>query len=317
MVGMAMVLVVLGHMSVPFAPDWYNAGLHSWIYRFHMELFVFLSAFLIRYSYKGGNYFRYIGRKARKFLPPFLLVGLAVAAAKMWSAGIAKGDAWGYIGWQLKMLCLYPMRSEASFLWYIYLLMGYYIVSPLVIRFPSWLKRLLCIGAMGLPLLGASHLLGGYLFCKYTFFYFLGLLCAEGWEELRGMKTWLIGLLGVPFVVWSVMFLTGRETFVEVGPAGYNILSGCLSLPFFYFLARLISGAGWLTQWLSRVSKDCFWIYLMQMFVIWGIAFGVRYAGWEGMPFLVFIAVSLPIAILLPIGCARLSEKVGAIKLKK
>lgn len=327
MVGLAMIFVVLGHMSFPFSPSWYNDGLHAWIYRFHMEVFVFLSAFLIRYSYKGvstvGDYFKYEGRKLRKFFIPFLLVGLVVALAKAWSYDIVKSEIWGYMWESLKCLLLYPMASEASFLWYIYVLFGYYLISPLVFKFPSWLKMLLCLLCMGLPLLGANHLLGGYMFCKYTFFYFLGVLCAEGWEQLRDMKTWLIGLLSLPFVLWSVKYIlfclnpTQEGTFLEVGPQGYDILSGCIALPFFYFLARILSHLKFTSKILCRISKDCFWIYLFQMFIGWGGAYALKFAGVEEtFPFVAFIIICSLLCLSIPIGIAWLSNKIGAITLK-
>lgn len=326
MVALAMIFVVLGHMSFPFAPSWYNDAMHPWIYRFHMEVFVFLSAFLIRYSFKGthslGDYLRYIGRKFKKFFIPFLLVGVAIAMAKAWTYGIAKGDILPFTGQTIKTLLLYPMWSEASFLWYIYILFGYYLISPLVIRCPSWLKMTLCLGSMFLPLLGLNHFLGGYLFCKYTFFYFLGILCAEGWEQLKDLKTWLVGLLSLPFVLWSIKYIlfcnnpTSQGTFLEMGPA-YDVLSGCLALPFFYFLSRIIEPLRGLTLVSTRISKDCFWIYLMQMFVLWGCAYSLDLLGIHGGPFVLFILISAPLAIAIPIGCSWLSQKVGKTTLKK
>lgn len=327
MVGLTMNLVVLGHMSFPFAPDWYNNAIHEWIYRFHMEVFVFLSAFLIRYSFKGVSswvdYIKYVGRKFKKFFIPFLLVGLVVALSKAWSYGIVKSEIWGYMWESLKCLLLYPMRSEASFLWYIYVLFGFYLVSPLVIKFPSWIKMILCILSMGLPLLGANHFLGGYLFCKYTFFYFLGILCAEGWEQLRDIKTWIIGLLSVPFLLWSFKYMSSclnpdiEGTFLEIGPQGFDILSGCLALPFLYFVARLIKKVNWISSILTQISKDCFWIYLLQMFVLWACAFGFDYLGNKSFPFWIFMAISTILAISIPIGCSWLSRKTLLIGTKK
>ena len=96
MVGLAMVMVVLGHQSFSFSPSWYTHGLHEWIYRFHMEVFVFLSAFLIRYSYKGVSslkeYVAYEGRKLKKFMVPFVVVGMVVAAVQAWDEGLGGVD---------------------------------------------------------------------------------------------------------------------------------------------------------------------------------------------------------------------------------
>lgn len=328
MVGLAMIFVVLGHQSFDFAPNWYNFSMHDWIYRFHMEVFIFLSSFLIRYSYKEIHslieYLRYIGRKFKKFFIPFLLVGVAVAGAKAWNAGLAKADFWNVLWQSVRGLLLYPMASEASFLWYIYVLFGFYLVSPLVFKLPSWLKMTLCVLSMALPLVHAGHFLGGFLFCKYTFFYFLGVVCAEDFDQLQNIKTWVLGLLSVPFLFWSVRYMMWRShpelgsTFVEVGPQGYDILTGCMALPLFYFLARLLEHCSWTTTVLARISADCFWIYLLQMFVAWGCAYGFTATGWNDIvPFWVFIIVSGTLSIAFPILCSWTSTKVDTIGRKQ
>jgi fucose 4-O-acetylase-like acetyltransferase len=77
MQGMAMIMVVIGHHMFTFMPRWYE-DLHTYIYLFHMPFFMFISGFLIRYSYKGvssvSGYLYYVGRKAKKFVPYILLV---------------------------------------------------------------------------------------------------------------------------------------------------------------------------------------------------------------------------------------------------
>lgn len=324
MVGIAMIFVVLGHQSFDGVPEWYANGLHEWIYRFHMEAFVFLSAFIIRYSYKGvhslGEYVAYVGKKLKKFFIPFLLVGVVVALAGAWSRGVEKAELGGLMVQQLKLLLLYPMQSEASFLWYIYILFGYYLISPLIFKLPRWVKMTLCVLSMGLPLLGCGHFLGGYLFCKYTFFYFLGVICAEGIEELRGLKTWVIGLVSVPFVIWSVRYIWSRmnpeigNSFVEVGPEGFDIFSGCMALPFFYLCGRLIEKVKWLAAPLAQISKDCFWIYLLQMFVAWGCMYVVLWIN-RPFPFALFLVISSVLCIAVPMGARWLSQKLALLHL--
>lgn len=51
MQGFAMALVVLGHHLFTFLPAWYKE-MHTYIYMFHMPFFMFISGFLIHYSYK-------------------------------------------------------------------------------------------------------------------------------------------------------------------------------------------------------------------------------------------------------------------------
>lgn len=70
MQGLAMLLVVIGHHLLDFMPDGYGR-FHSWLYIFHMPYFIFLSGFLIAYSYKGEQYVKYIYRRFRKFFIPY------------------------------------------------------------------------------------------------------------------------------------------------------------------------------------------------------------------------------------------------------
>lgn len=319
MIGIAMILVVLGHQTVPFSPRWYDEGLHEWIYMFHMELFMFLSAFLIRYSYRGvksvGDYGRYIWRKFVKFFVPFLVIGLVVSLASAYERGVAMDNMWGVALDSLRRLLLYPIYSDASFLWYIYILFGFYLVSPLVIMLPRWVKMVLCVATLALPLLNAGQLLGAGLFCKYAFFYMLGILCGEGYEELRNVKTWVWGLLAIPFAVWSVLVFIARlggqlsYPWLTVAPWQFHIVEPCLALPFFYFLGRLLTQVGWVNKVLSAISHDCFWIYLLQMFVVWTCYFALQGMGFEGRcPFWLFLIVSTVLGIAVPMAVERVSR---------
>ena len=328
MVGLAMVMVVLGHQSFSFSPSWYTHGLHEWIYRFHMEVFVFLSAFLIHYSYKGVSslkeFVAYEGRKLKKFMVPFVVVGMVVAAVQAWDEGLGGVDFWHRMWEQARQLFMYPMQSDASFLWYIYVLFGFYLVSPLVFKLPRWAKMALCLLSIGLPLVRCGYMFAGALFCRYAFFYFLGVLCAEGLDELRGVKTWVLGLLSLPFVVWSVRYMAAclhpelGSTFIEDGPEGFDILTGCMALPCCYLLARLIEKCSWLTAVMARISQDCFWIYLLQMFVAWSCAYAFDAMGLVTVcPFWVFFIVSSALSILFPIGIKRMSVLLPISKNKK
>ncbi len=316
MVGLAMIFVVLGHQSFDFSPRWYSQGVHEWIYMFHMEVFMFLSAFLIRYSYKGVSsvkqYLQYVGRKFVKFFIPFLIIGLTVSLSKAYAMGLDVNVMWTAVASVLKTLVLYPMYSDASFLWYIYVLFGFYIISPLVIAMPKWLKMALCVAALALQLLPAGHLLGSFLFCKYTFFYMLGILCGEGVDDFQAIKTWVWGCLSVPFIVWSVMVLVARigggmdYEWLLVAPWQYHVIEPCLAIPFFYFFARLVRPIGWVNKMLSIISVNCFWIYLLQMFVIWACVYAVEVSGIK-CPFWLFMLMSTVFAIVIPIAVQKIS----------
>ena len=310
MIGVAMILVVLGHFSIGSEPAWYHT-LHNWIYSFHMQMFLFLSAFLVRYTYKpvgdAAGYFKYIWRKFVKFFLPFFLVDIAVALL----ACVFKNAefSWPYVGRSIKTLLLYPRWSEASFLWYIYILFGYYLVSPLFFRLPQWVRVLCCVGAMFLPMLDAGQTLAAYDFSRYTFFYCLGVLCAEWIEEIRSVKPWMWGLLSVPFLAYTywVFAESGAIGFEHTQLEWWYIVTGTASLPFFYLLAMALEKTVVTSKALTLISKDCYWIYLLQMFVIWGFTLITLESE---MSFTTIFVLATLLAIGLPVLLAEMTRRV-------
>ena len=78
--GIAIFLVVLGHLTLKSRPDnieWYII-LESAIYKFHMYFFMFLSGFVMYYSFPviGSRieYTRYVKKKFIRLIPAFLLL---------------------------------------------------------------------------------------------------------------------------------------------------------------------------------------------------------------------------------------------------
>jgi fucose 4-O-acetylase-like acetyltransferase len=113
--GIAMVWVIIGHHLFDFMPTIYHS-IHYYIYSFHMPFFIFISSFLIAYSYKELSYRTYIYRKFHKFFLPYVLVGIIVIALS------ALKEGFKIIPSNLLYLIFSPKQSEATFLWYIYLL---------------------------------------------------------------------------------------------------------------------------------------------------------------------------------------------------
>ena len=316
MIGLAMTLVVLGHASIGKVPYWYSHGLHNWIYSFHMELFLFLSAFLIRYTYKGVKspleYGKYIWRKFKKFFIWFILIGMAVALLACPMKGITLSA--DYVWYSLRTLLLYPRYSEASFLWYIYILFGYYLISPLFFRMPQWGRVLICVATLFLPMLPEGHFLAAFDFCQYSFFYCLGVLCAEWIDEIRGVKLWQWGLMSVPFVAWTAwVFSLGMEIGFEHPQLGWwHIVTGVSAIPFFYLIAMALKKVKPVNKALTLISKNCYWIYLFQMFIIWGIFWVIQKTGLLGsISFTVFIIIASLLAIAMPIAIAEFIRFAG------
>ena len=316
MIGLAMTLVVLGHASIGKVPYWYSHGLHNWIYSFHMELFLFLSAFLIRYTYKGVKspleYGKYIWRKFKKFFIWFILIGIAVALLACPMKGITLSA--DYVWYSLRTLLLYPRYSEASFLWYIYILFGYYLISPLFFQMPQWGRVLICVATLFLPMLPEGHFLAAFDFCQYSFFYCLGVLCAEWIEEIRSAKLWQWGLMSVPFVAWTAwVFSEGMQIGFEHPQLGWwHIVTGASAIPFFFLISMALKKIKSVNKTLTLISKDCYWIYLLQMFIIWGIFWVIQKTGLLGsISFTVFIIIASLLALAIPIAIAEFIRFAG------
>lgn len=319
MVGLAMLFVVVGHLSVGFEPRWYSVGLHSWIYSFHMEMFFFLSAFLIRYTYKGIQspleYAKYIWRKFKKFFVWFFIIGMTVSiiAPLFRHEPLSASSLWQ----SLRTLLLYPRWSEASFLWYIYVLFGFYLISPLFFRLPQLWQVLCCIAAMFLAMHNGGSLFAADEFCQYTFFYCFGVLCAEWIDEIRSFKLWMWASLSTPFIAFSIwVFTAGYNmgfTFRQL--QWWTLVTGMSSLPFFYFVTTGIQKVKSLSNAFSAISRNCYIIYLLQMFVIWTCTWAIKQFGLtDTIPFIVFMAVTSTMAILIPIAIAHFYRKLTANK---
>ena len=133
MQGIAMILVVLGHLLVGnFVPAWYSDVVRGYLYSFHMALFFFISGFLAMYSYRPissyQGYHDYVMRKFKKFFPPFIVIGGLCLLLSMESGE----NYWRKLGESFWQLFLAPRTSNAGYLWYIYLLFFFYCLIPVL-----------------------------------------------------------------------------------------------------------------------------------------------------------------------------------------
>lgn len=294
MQGTAMVLVVLGHHLFDFMPEWYGR-MYYWLYTFHMPLFVFISGFLVRYSYKGvkgvAEYRTYVGKRFRKFAIPYIIVGV-VCALLSWN--FRDVDV---LLTNLAYLIVAPKLGEARFLWYIYLLFVFYMIAPLVFnakRVVRW-----CVMAVVLYLsiyyIPSNYACADY-FTRYFIFFLLGTSVAENYAVVKRMDVrWSIVPL-VLFVVMSVWhFLYGYNALLEY-------MLQWVGIPAFLCVAWVIGKMPLMRDVLVGISKNCFVIYLLHMFVIQGVAVLLRLSGmgltaYTAIPYLLLstaLAISVP-----------------------
>lgn len=72
--GFAILLVVIGHIYLPYTREASNHPVAQMIYSFHMPLFFFISGFLCEFTHKieKNGYLNFVWRKAIALLVPYL-----------------------------------------------------------------------------------------------------------------------------------------------------------------------------------------------------------------------------------------------------
>lgn len=263
MQGIAMFLVVLGHHLFNFMPHWYGQ-LFKWIYTFHMPLFIFISGFLVRYSYKGirswGEYRPYIIKRIKKFVPPFLIVG-AVCTLMSWD--FKDTDA---LLTKLSYLFIAPRHSEVTFLWYIYTLFVFYCISPIIFNAKSWVKGVIFV----LSLYLSKNFIHIYYFnidyiTRYFIFFLCGALVAKYYWQIMQYKKTIISLCTAAlaiFVFMSAVFFTNDFTPIQ------KYIMQWLGIPTFILVAYLLKKWSVASKAFTWISVNCFGIYLLHMFFI-------------------------------------------------
>ncbi len=311
MQGIAMLWVIIGHHLLDFMPLIYKS-VHYYIYSFHMPLFIFISSFLIVYSYKEISYKDYVYRKFRKFFIPYALVGGLVIGLTAMRYGI------DIVFKNILYLLVSPKQSEATFLWYIYLLFFLYALYPFCVRgvqkFKIYFEFLLLLIGVYFYLypIQISILCIDY-FTKYFLFYVLGLVAAWHFSFL---KMYLNVLKIIGLISFFLFVILTTYVFVQSRNSIYLML--CFSaIPAMYGLANILKFIPSIKKVLINISKNCFHIYLLHMFFIQGIAwvfmkvYACKIESVEIMFF--YIVISTTISIIGPIVLFKLYDK---LKLK-
>lgn len=305
MQGMAMLLVVFGHHLLGFMPDGYGK-FHNWLYIFHMPLFISISGFLIAYSYKGEQYGAYICRRFRKFFIPYVIIGIIITLLASLKYGAAS------IGNNLLNLLVSPKQSEATFLWYIYLLFFLYALYPLI-NFLQRKNLVLCnAGLVIIGILAFIFPVKEQLFCldyfsRYFIFYAIGIVAVSCIDLIKrhyriSMTAGIISL--VCFITISMFIFNGGGNHSR-----YSWLLSFLVIPAMYAISCGIKYFPRIRNTLVSVSKNCFYIYLLHMFFVQGLAFMFTKIYRDGLSpagAAVYIIISSIISITGSIYCFRL-----------
>ena len=287
MQGLAMVLVIIGHHLFDFMPGEYRLC-HTYIYTFHMPFFISISGFLIAYSYKNVNYGTYIAKKFHKFFLPYIIVGLVITLL----AAIKLG--WDTVPENLIALIIAPKQSEATFLWYIYLLFIFYMIYPVLDyvkkRKDKWLYVIYVIGIV----LYLFPVESGIL-CLV--FFIIGIITAWHFRQLKEHVT-SIYYLSIVFLLFFIL----ASIFYLKGEYSIRILLPFLSIPALYSICLLLIKMPVIRKTLVYISRNCFKIYLVHMFFIQAAASVIMYlfhvSTLSVLQSVVFVVISSTISII-------------------
>ena len=290
--GMAMLLVVLGHHWLDFMPDWYH-HLHYYLYLFHMPLFIFISGFLIRYSYKGvdnlNEYKTYVFKRVKKFIPMYFFVGILCIFL---STDIKNPlvETYDFIN-----LMIDPKASPATFLWYIYMLFVYYCLAPLLFRLSKGLLTFIFI----LSILGFIFPSENSLFCidyftKYSVFFLFGVLVASRYDDFRCFlkKTYLTFLLFFIFLSIFHFNIDYCLTLEKVIP--------WIAIPAFGCITLWVHNSYFLCKFFTYISIHCFSIYLFHMFFVQAIAVVIEKncSNFSTLHYILYLMMSIFVSIM-------------------
>lgn len=291
----ALLFVILGHCSVSFAPPWYDA-LKTWIYSFHMGVFFFISGFLMHYTKKPminiSDYFRLIGEKFKKFAIPFVILGILLSLIPLAQHHFSTKALRTALN-----LFYRPTSSYVIFLWFIYVLFEFYLVTPLISHYYNSTIILFLLMAIWLSLGQINNkLFAIHLFSRHFIFLLLGIISAENINLLRRIPRLPVYAAAIFFLYLSIFH-----------PGLFYPASGFLALPFMLALS-------WICAPLLRphhtiiehISRNCFGIYLYQMIAIQILAKLFTHLPTPSRLFPLFLILTIPTAIVFSLAVIRI-----------
>jgi len=259
-IGIAIILVVYGHLLFNVRDlDWF-VNSRKLIYKFHMPLFMFFSGFLMSYTYKPiknrDEYFVFLKKKIKKFLPPYLLFSFVFLVFDHFFYGFTITE----LKETVVSTFLYPAEGSAGFLWYVYVLLEFYVVFPLLmIIAKNHLFKLLLFSIL-LQFIKVPELFGLNFFVFYLVFIVLGIIATKNLV----MYYKYLSKLGVIFAAQFIIILTLTSLdYIQIP----KMIIGLSSIPAVHFISLKLMTTKFNKQ-LMHIGQHSFYIYLMNTLIM-------------------------------------------------
>ncbi len=293
-----MILVVFGHHSfTDIIPSWYEKA-HSYIYQFHMPMFMFLSGLLVHYSYKPvtsfESYKEYITKRFTKFFIPYFVIGLVLSLLIFFTN---KPD-YSYLIRAIWYLLLYPKFSESQFLWYLYVLFIFYLVSPYIFNISHDFRIIFLFISFCFTLLKFDTIFSADLIGRHLFFFLYGILVSEHYTDYCQfiLKKGLLFIILFIFLSFLYIFPLSVK-YIDIP---FQLLS-ILGINAFLYLSSLIKGYK-IRMIFVPVGVHTFYVYLLNMLIIQSYYYFLKVFGlFKSLGFNTFVVTSTLLAIIIPI----------------
>lgn len=299
--GFAIILVVFGHVYYHNVPLGYTY-IRTFIYSFHMPLFMFVSGFLAYISManiKQESFFNFALRRFDRLLVPFFIIAIFVASAKYIFGQYMNVNKQVNELEDFFRIVYNTERSPALFVWYLFVVFVYSIFVRLVSSIKYFIVFNIILGIIlhAIWLYTRFNSINiDYLYidriCMYYIFFSIGLMAAKYNKIWIKIASLLIIPCCLTFVYIMMNPLGSDVRYIVVGPAAILIFSFI-----FYSYDSNVS------YYLNKIGEHTLVIYLLNMFFIGiyiniiHIIFGVNYIGWTHIFFITVIGCAGPVVV--------------------
>lgn len=267
-------LVVIGHSFYGY-PDNF---VFTWIYSYHMPLFVFISGYLFYYtlSRRGGiskvtlygeNGFIY--RKVKRLLIPYVFISSLAFFPKILLSSFADRSIEASWVMYAKML-LYPHQNVIIFFWFLPTIFFIFMVVMYSVHISKYLKYsmpsltylfILLLFHLFNPFAWIGFLnIGGV--CYYLFYFILGYYFCEKKMEQRFLKRYILGLcctLSLSLLFIYIPSFIGKDVLMAINGIALSLFLGQIYIKYEWTFLHHLFGASYaiyLFSWFPQVLSQ-------------------------------------------------------------
>ena len=305
--------VVLGHVTNMYFPNGlvhmseHPKGLmliSSFLYSFHMPLFVFISGAVYSYQYEilGKRYGlkRMISTKAKRLLIPYLFFGFVVMLPLMVGCGFRESFVdYAYHGIFLS--------KDSRHLWFVLMLFEVFVVFWVmrkmveIIKLPKWtllvLSFVLMLVSSKIPYIFQLNMTAKYLFWF-----------AIGYDFMMHKDNYKVFVLGVLFPGMILMLYLIENQHLNVKAPLFATVTAMAGIMLIYSISSNIAEGG--NSVVGLVVKSSFGIYLIHVPIIYLMFYGFHTFSISPYLFsLIVFLLSIGISIVLTFGIRKIGLK--------